>query len=402
MNIDKFNNWLQEAAEGKKNFYILIGPPAVGKSTWVKQHVGEDAKIISKDDIIEDIIFPKYNLANKDIFTHAGDLEVGKEHPEKKKLGKVRLNKRFSVSQNKEVETKVFDIAYKAGEELNSIYDKRMQEAINSGVNNIVVDAVHSRKSTRKSTIDLVRDNPQYKIIGVIFPFKGYEKQIQKSADERAKKFLELYGPDFDRSVSPEDYQKIYSEYENPSKSEGFDEIINFNRFEKNDSEVFKGDNIEENFMEWLNEARLSKYWKQRSEARAKHARRESKNKIDREWAMLQQEKSRAMNHKIHKIFEKEMEMTEELSEEITQFIERVKAKREELRKKLEEKAKFKSPKEPRKKKTLPNPYKDAKVDSKYPFSKDRTGGVAKVYRKRSKAATGATAAPGEAFGPGE
>ena len=48
----------------------------------------------------------------------------------------------------------------------------------------------------------------------------------------------------------------------------------------------------------------------------------------------------------------------------------------------------------------MPNPYKDAKVTKKYPYSKDRTGGVAKVYKKRSKQAGGPTVAPGEAFGP--
>lgn len=394
MNIYKFNNWLREGVDGKKNFYILIGPPAVGKSTWIKKELGDKATVISKDDIIEDIIFPKYNLANKDIFTDVEGFEVGEEHPEKKKLGKVRINKRFSSSQNKEIEKKVFDIAYKAGEELNSIYDNKMQEAIKSGKDNIVVDAIHNKVSTRKHTLDAIKDNPSYKIIGVIFPFEGYKKQIQKSADERAKVFLELYGPDFDRSVSPEDYKRIYSEFQYPSKSEGFDEIVEYNRFDQKDSEVFNGDNIEENFNNWLNEARLSKYWKRRMKARSTRARRESKNKIDREWAELQQEKSRKMNAKIHKIFQNEMEVTEELSEEITQFIERMRIKREEIRKKIEEKAKLIPLNKKRPKKKLPPlPTND---------TIGKTSGVVDAYKKKSKKLGGNTLAPGESFGPME
>jgi len=399
---------LKESNEGERNLYVLIGPPAVGKSSWIRKHIKEDKIIISKDDIIEKVIFPKYGLSNRDLFsTGAEEYEVDAEHPEKKKLGKVKKIKRYSRSQQKDVEKKVFDVAYEAAEEMNRIHDSRIQSALASGVKNIIVDAMHMQRSTRKSTIDLVRGNKDFKIIGVVFPFQGYEKQIKQSADTRSKAYIEKLGSDFDREVSWEDYRRIYSSYEPPSMSEGFDKLEEYNRFDKKDIDLEEtGETLDERLVrhtrETLEEGRLSKYWKNRADSRSKNAGREPKNDIDREWAKGQQEQSTKINARIHKYFQKEIESTDELSEEVEAFLERVKQERSERKKKMMEKVKFRSPKDPKSKKTLPSPYKDAKVTDKYPFSKDRTGGVAKVYKKRSKQSGGPTIAPGEAFGPME
>ena len=150
---------------------------------------------------------------------------------------------------------------------------------------------------------------------------------------------------------------------------------------------------------ETLEEGRLSKYWKYRAERRSKNAKREPKNEVDKNWAKEQQEKSSKINSRIHKLAEKEIQQTEEITEEVEAFLERVKKDREEYKKRMLEKASLKSPKDKRSKKTLPNPYSDAKVTDEFPFSKDRTGGVAKVYRKRSKKAGGPTMASGETRG---
>lgn len=413
MDISKFNKWLIEDKSSKKrNFYVLIGPPAVGKTSWIKENIKESKIVISKDDIIENDIFPKYKLANKDIFkVPTKGLEVGDEHPSKKKLGKVISYKRFSRSKGKEVEEKAFKNAHAAGQELNQIYDSKIKKAIASNIENIIIDAIHMSRSTRASTIDLVRDDKQFNIIGVVFPHKGYERQIFNSAELRAKDFLERFGSEFDRGVSWDDYEEIYRNFEEPSKSEGFDQLVTANiRFKKTDKDL--GINISETDNEkfvrhtkkFLDKDNLSKYWKNRANVRSKHAKRDQGNSIDLEWAKLQQEKSKKINYKIHKIFERDVNISEEIIEEVENFLKNVKKKRQELKKKMEEKkrAKLFSPtnKNIKNRKKPGNPYKDSKVTSKYPYSKDRTGGVAKVYKKRSKQAGGPTLAPGEGFGP--
>lgn len=392
MNIQKFNKWLFESQE-KRLVYVLIGPPAVGKSSWIADNVDSNYIVVSKDKIIEDVIFPTYNLVNNDIFKQkVGSLKPGEEHPdpEKKKLGKVVSYRRFSRSKGIEVEELAFENAKAAGEELNLLYDAEMKKAISSN-KNIVVDAMHMSRSTRKSTLEQFSAD-QFKIIGVVFPHQGYEKRIAASAEERAKKFLQdpRFEKKFDRSISKEDYEEIYASYEAPSKSEGFDELITYNRFEIEDKKP-----LDERLVAYtkklLDEGKLSKYWKKRMETRTKNARREPKNSIDREWAENQQQKSKKINNTVHKIFEKELQTNEQFLEEVEDFIQKVKKKREDLKKKIHEKAKLIPLNKKRPQKKLPSMPTNSDVG--------KGKGVVGAYIAKSKKLGGTTLAPRETFG---
>jgi len=76
-----------------------------------------------------------------------------------------------------------------------------------------------------------------------------------------------------------------------------------------------------DNYSGILDESKkLSRYWDERSKARAKRAKR-SRNKIDREWASGQQEKSKKIDNTFMSLYEKELEMTEELTSDIEETI---------------------------------------------------------------------------------
>lgn len=147
-----------------------------------------------------------------------------------------------------------------------------------------------------------------------------------------------------------------------------------------------------------INEAKLGKIWRRRAKARAKRNERQYPNKVDRSWALKQQEKWNKEDPELEQEYLKEIESASALVKSTNGYLNKLK----ELRKKKLE-AKFNNrPKGNKKKKTLPNPYEGEKVTKNYPFDPGRTGGVAKVYQRRMKKAGGATAAPGEAFGPME
>ena len=43
---------MREFDETRKNIFVLVGPPSVGKSTWIRNHFGDDNPyIINRDDI---------------------------------------------------------------------------------------------------------------------------------------------------------------------------------------------------------------------------------------------------------------------------------------------------------------------------------------------------------------
>ena len=69
-----------------KNIYILIGPPAAGKSTWVEKEFQGECTIISTDDIIQAVaddegktyneVFPKYMKVAERMMWHEFDKVV--------------------------------------------------------------------------------------------------------------------------------------------------------------------------------------------------------------------------------------------------------------------------------------------------------------------------------------
>ena len=131
---------------------------------------------------------------------------------------------------------------------------------------------------------------------------------------------------------------------------------------------------------------KLSNYWKKRAKRRAIKAKRTWPNKVDRKWALEEQEKSSKMNKSINSLFEKELEMSEELSGSIEELLKKMKKMREQMRIQ-----KF-GPGTPNKsKKSLSKPYPKHKKG-------ETVGGY---YRKAAKKLGGVAAAPGETIGPG-
>ena len=75
---------LESGASNRKKIYVLVGPPSVGKSTWVKDNA-PDSYIISRDDIVEKVA-GEYGWTYDDMFFSPSQEE--KIGDESKKYGK--------------------------------------------------------------------------------------------------------------------------------------------------------------------------------------------------------------------------------------------------------------------------------------------------------------------------
>jgi hypothetical protein len=106
---------------------------------------------------------------------------------------------------------------------------------------------------------------------------------------------------------------------------------------------------------EGLNENKLSKYWEARAKKRSMRGKRKYPNKVDREWAVMQQENSKKINDTFKQLYEKEIEMTEELGTNIDEFLKKVK----------ESKIELVAP-TPKNLKKRPKPAKNPYTDPKY------------------------------------
>jgi predicted kinase len=163
----------------------LVGPPAIGKSTWVKQNA-PGAFIVSRDDIVNKVA-DKYNLTYDDMFDPA------------------------NKDKNKEI---------------NHEFSKRIPEAMNSG-KDIVVDMTNMSVGARKrilGSFNKVIDN--YKKIAVVFNFEGSDvkRAIKNIAAKRAEEIKASGGS---KTIPPFVFDKMFASYEQPTREEGFDDIIN-------------------------------------------------------------------------------------------------------------------------------------------------------------------------------
>jgi predicted AAA+ superfamily ATPase len=65
--LENWKRFLNEEQEERKKIFVLVGPPSVGKSTWIKGTFEEAPYIINRDDIVEQVA-SEYGWTYDDLF----------------------------------------------------------------------------------------------------------------------------------------------------------------------------------------------------------------------------------------------------------------------------------------------------------------------------------------------
>ena len=157
--------------------YVLVGPPGVGKSSWIAQNVA-DPHIISYDNAI-DIVREPLGLRYNDV---AGG------------------QKQF----RKEVE---------------AVHKQMTRDAVGSG-KDIVVDMTNMTAKARHRALASVRGHERvYEKVAVVFDFQGVEKGVHDAVAQRAARLG-------DKTLSYSIVQGMMDRFEMPSEGEGFDKIV--------------------------------------------------------------------------------------------------------------------------------------------------------------------------------
>lgn len=157
--------------------YVLVGPPGVGKSSWIAQNVA-DPYVISYDNAV-DIVREPLGLRYNDV---AGG------------------QKQF----RKEVE---------------AVHKQMTRDAVGSG-KDIVVDMTNMTAKARQRALAPVRGHErEYEKVAVVFDFQGAERGVQTAVAQRAARLG-------DKTLSPAIVQGMMDRFEMPIESEGFDKIV--------------------------------------------------------------------------------------------------------------------------------------------------------------------------------
>lgn len=207
---------IEESADGKKKIYVLVGPPSVGKSSWIKETFSEiKPYIINRDDIVESVA-ESYGWEYDDMFVKppkdANEGDAGG------KYGVVIKSPSWMTWQPIS-----FDKVLQANSEVQKRFSERVSAAVSSG-QDIVVDMTNMSAGSRKSALKPIEGSEQdYEKIAVVFNFRGSEELILKVAEKRAK-IAKQMGKS--KTIPPADMQRMFAAYQDVSAGEGFDQVI--------------------------------------------------------------------------------------------------------------------------------------------------------------------------------
>lgn len=170
----------------KKNFYILIGPPAVGKSTWIKRTFADkEPYVISRDEIVDMVAE-----------------EIG-----------VSYNEMFNSKEDK---------VKQANKKVDKIVSEKIENARFSG-QDIVVDMTNLTYSRRNSNSRAIQGaEKQYKKVAVLFNFN--DKDLLFKTAKKRSELLNASGKTKDISIGI--LSSMINSFQEISPDENFEEVL--------------------------------------------------------------------------------------------------------------------------------------------------------------------------------
>ena len=216
--FESYNDFINEDKAPDKKLYVLVGPPSIGKSTFITKFNSDDIFVINRDDIVEQVA-KKNNLTYDEMFVNPmQNMEVGDTH---NLYGEVLEAPKWMTWTDK-----VFSKIQQLNGQVQQLFNKRVKDAIRSN-KDIFVDMTNMNKGSRQKAIDFVKDNSdEYYKIAVVFEFKGSEDIIKKVAKKRADEYKKK---GLSKTIKDEVFDMMFDKYTEPTTDEGFDEIIHIN-----------------------------------------------------------------------------------------------------------------------------------------------------------------------------
>ena len=222
-NLKRYINFFKENLQNSnKKIYVLVGPPSVGKSTWIKQtFVDIEPYVINRDEIVEQVA-KTYGWTYDDLFV--APLPDQGEGDVSEKYGTVVKSPEYMTWQPLS-----YDKVLEANGKVAELFNKKVLEA--KGQENIVVDMTNMNVGSRKGSLKAIEGSEdEYKKIAVVFNFKGAEEIIKKVAQKRAE---EAKRQGLSKTIPPEAFDRMFKSFQEVSPEEGFDEVINVDNTEK-------------------------------------------------------------------------------------------------------------------------------------------------------------------------
>lgn len=274
---------LEEAGSPRPKLYFLIGPPAVGKSEWIKSNLPSDVAVVNRDEMVEKIakesgigtyddmytrppadISPP-GMITKEMLEDESQSDIVDDYVEKVRLAAEKFNSDPSNQESVKKYGKLvpfskdsfntvlvkfgvkpqFIVPFeyskikKANDDVTSLLNLSRKNPAKEG-KSIAIDMVGmsrgERDQHRKFIVDAISDSstgkPQdigqyYEQIAIVFaPEGGYTPEIVEKIKSRAKqRSEEIEAKGGKKTIPPSAYDRMFASFAAPTAEEGFDSI---------------------------------------------------------------------------------------------------------------------------------------------------------------------------------
>ena len=222
-NVKSYIKFVKENLQNtNKTIYVLVGPPSVGKSTWIKQtFIDVEPYTINRDEIVEQVA-KTYGWTYDDLYVSPLPEQV--EGDVSEKYGTVVKSPEYMTWQPLS-----YDKVMEANGKVAELFSKKVSEA--KGQENIVVDMTNMNAGSRVGALKAIEGvEHEYRKVAVVFNFKGAEDIIKKVAQKRAEEAKKL---GLSKTIPPEAFDRMFKSFQEVSTEEGFDEVVNVDNTEK-------------------------------------------------------------------------------------------------------------------------------------------------------------------------
>jgi len=208
-----------------KKIYVLVGPPSVGKSTWIKKTFSDvKSYVINRDELVEEVA-EEYGWTYDDMFMAPPQESV--EGDVSDKYGKVVPAPSYMNWPG--APKVVYDKVIEANSKVQDLFNKKVAGA--KGEDNIVVDMTNMSAGARKGALKPIEGSQSdYEKIAVVFNFKGAEEIIKKVAQKRAEEAKKIGKS---KTISSDVFDRMFKNYQEVSPEEGFDKVIEQDNIEE-------------------------------------------------------------------------------------------------------------------------------------------------------------------------
>lgn len=229
-----FYNWMSEKIQeaiqqdefgsentsGKRELVVLVGPPAVGKSTYIARKFNPDEVIVINRDSIVDDIATENGLTYDEMFINpSADLNLGDEHP---KYGKVILAPEW-MKWTRFVYEKIFN----ANNDVNRRLEEKFRRSVETN-KNIVVDMTNMNTSSRMNSLKYVEDRDFFKR-AVVFQMSDSDMpELLNRMRRRAQQIKDVGGS---KTIGEDVIRRMIASFQKVSPEEGFDKVETLNSF---------------------------------------------------------------------------------------------------------------------------------------------------------------------------